>query len=307
MIPPYCHIIDVLRRFDPTLTVSELGDDTSSFVGPDGVQKVEARIQEAGDEFENKTGHAMRERRVGAPGRPDTYEQHGIKRHTFRSGAKVWLEHRHVLPIDPAEGDAIEVRVGRDNWRDITGNEGPRWNADYVDGWIRLHSRWQATNRWQKDLREHNIRITYRYGSLGGDRGRGGETVLSDDVDDFSAPTVENPGRLPPRGTVLVGGAEDGEYVQYGGIDYNTGQLERFSRGERATSASARDGGTLVHYCPLSVRSAVADKTAVELLTYDDFTNQIGESDNISPSNKVEGWNENFEKALQKHSEARSM
>jgi hypothetical protein len=306
MVPPYCHIIDVLRRFDPGLTVSDL-EGSGSFVGPDGVQKVEAKIQEAGDIFEDKTRHAFRERRVGAPGRPDTYEHHGVKRHTFRSGSKVWLEHRHVVPIDPDEGDAVEVRIGRDDWRDITGDEGPRWNANYVDGWIRLHSRWQATNRWQKDLRENNIRVTYRYGALGGDRGRGGETALSGSVDDSSAPAVDGPGRLPPRGTVLVGGPENGEYVEYGGIDYTTGELERVSRGQRATAADSREEGTLVHYCPLSVRSAVADKTAVELLTYDDFTNQIGESDNISPSNKVETWNENFEKALQKHSGARSM
>lgn len=300
--PRYCHPADVLRRFDPKLTVADLEND--SFIGERDLQKVVARIEQAGEEFETATGHAFRETRVGSPGTPQTFEQHGVDRQKYRSGIKVFLDHRHVVPIDPSAGDKIEVRIGRDNWRDITGREGDRWTADYTQGWMRVHARFNTSVRWQKDLRENNFRISYRYGALGGDDARGGETTLDGQVDDAENPTVGDPSRLPARGTVLVGNEE---YVRYGGLDYDTGELTGVSRGRRATDPASHADGTVVHYCPVSVREAVADHAATELVRYDDFVDQIGQGEGVKPSTKIEQWEANFENAKAKHSEARSL
>lgn len=300
--PRYCHPVDVLRRFDPKLTVTDLED--GSFIGEADLQKVVARIEQAGDEFENDTRHSFRETRVGSPGQPATYEQEGVDRQKYRSGIKLFLDHRHVVPLDPAEGDTLEVRTGRDSWRDITDREGERWTADYTQGWLRIHSRFNTSVRWQKDLRENNVRVTYRYGALGGGRDRGGETTLDGQVDDTSDPTVSTPSRLPRRGTLLIGNAE---YVRYGGIDRETGALSGVSRGERATAAESHPDGEVVHYCPIDVREAVADYAAVELIRYDDFVDQIGQGEGVKPSTKIEQWEKNFERIKDKHSEARSL
>lgn len=300
--PMYCHPADVLRRFDPTLSVADLEDD--AFIGNGDYQKVVARVEQAGEEFETATGHAFRETRVGSRGVPQTYEQHGVDRQTYRSGIKVFLDHRHVLPIDASEGDAVEVRTGRDNWRDITDREGQRWTANYVDGWLRVHTRFNSSVRWHKDLRENNFRITYRYGALGGDDARGGETALSEDAGESGALVVSEPARLPRRATVLV---DNDEYVRYGGVDHETGELLDVSRGRRSTDPSSHDAGAVVHYCPMSVRGAVADYAAAELVRYDDFVDQIGQGDGVKPSSKIEDWEGSFEAAKAKHSEARSL
>lgn len=296
----YCLVEDVLRRFDPTLDRSDL--DTNEFVPNDGLAKVESAIQSLSDEFDQDTGHAFRETRVGSPGAEATYETHGVDHEKYRRGVKVWLDHREVLPLDYDAGDRLEIRTGRRSWRDLTQQEDVRWNANYETGWIRIHSGFRTPTKWNREIRDKNIRITYRYGALGGDRDRGGETTLDGDIDDSENPTVEDPSRLPHRGVVSVGGDE---YVEYQSLDYDTGELSGVTRGDKATTASAHDSGEVVHYCPAAVTEAVADAVAAEMVTYDDWVDRLVDSDKgLRHKEKIDQWTERFEKEKARRAEA---
>jgi len=297
----YCLPVDVLRRFDPTLTADDFESD--KYAGSGDMAMLEAEIEDASDEFEEKTGHAFREVRVGSPGTPETYEQHGVDREKFRHGVKVYLDHRHVLPLDPSEGDALEIRIGRHRWRDITDGEGVRWSADYPTGWIRIHSGFRTPRRWNRETMDKNIRVSYRYGALGGDRGQGGETVLaSQTAASETAVAVEDVSRLPRSGLVAVGGSE---YVRYNGLDYPANEIEVSARGVRGTDAAEHGASERVHYCPTSIRSAVAAKAAARLVEKDNFVADLPTpDDSVSNSDKIESWTEEFEREAARHAEA---
>ena len=70
--------------------------------------------------------------------------------------------------MDPDEGDTLEVRVGRDRWRDVTDQEGRRWDLDYQIGRLHLYRR-LIRRAWFDDPTKRILRITYRYGPLGED------------------------------------------------------------------------------------------------------------------------------------------
>jgi len=300
MNTPYCLFEDVLRRFDPTTDPSDFEQELQS---RNPKQKYEAAIENKSNEFEQKTGHAWRETRVGSPDAEETYEYHGEDYDKFRRGVKVWLDHREVLPLDPDKGDSLEVRTGRNNWRDVTDQAGDRYGANYPEGWIRIYAGFRTPARWNREIEDRNIRVSYRYGSLGGDRGRGGETRLSGSVDDSGGVLpVEDASRLPAHGLVTLGGSE---YARFSGADHGAEELTGVSRGVRATDAQAHDAGDTVHYCPLPVREAVAAGVACEMITYDDWTDILVDADaGLSHSDKREQWNKEFEREAARRAEA---
>ena len=298
----YCLLADVLRRFDPTIDPTDLDND--DLLGLNSLEKAEAAIENKTNEFENKTRHAFRTQRVGSPGYPESYEYHGERYEKFRRGVKVYLNHRHVLPLDSQKGDAFEVRVGRFNWRDLTDEVDSRYNANYEKGWIRVYAGFRTPARWNREIEDRNIRISYRYGSLGGNRERGGQTTLSTAVSDTDTTfEVTEAARLPNHALVSVGGTE---YARYSSLDYGADELTGVSRGVRNTEATSHPAGTVVHYVPVDVREAVAAGVAAELTAYDDWTNIIVESgDSMRMRDKHEMWTNEFEQTTARHSEVR--
>lgn len=299
----YTHHLDVLRRFDPQLTQTDL--DNNEFIGNQDEERIKSAIDAAEQEFESRTRNAFRTVRVGAPNDSATYEYHSAKMRRYQGGVKLYLEHRNVLPFDSSEGDKLEVRTSIDSWRDITPDQDSLWNLiDASKGILQLSGLYRFTNiYWRRALRTGNVRVTYRYGSLGGSPRRGGETEASSAINlgDTSI-NLDNGDRFPRRGIFFIGGAE---YVT-GSVSGNTLTVD--SRGIRGTSDQSHDSGVTVHYCPMDVREGIASKAATELLMYDDYNNYLtGAEGSINPRTKMEEWKRQFQNILGKYSEARML
>ena len=305
MEPLYAHPLDALRKFDPTLTESDLDND--DYIGASDREKVRARLDEVCDELESETGRAFRERRVGAPGAPKTYDERDVSGGGGGRPLRVQLRNitpGDIVPLDPNEGDSLQIRTGKDKWEDITADEGDSWQLNYKTGELKIYRR-LVRRIYLRDPEDRYVKATFRYGSLGGSKRRGGQTTLSSGVTDSETTLpVENAERLPRHGVLLV--AND-EYVR-AEVDYESGEVNVEDRAIRATTASAHDAGDPVHYCPLSVRSAVAARTAQELLRFDDWVDELREaSQSLGGKEKMDSWQDEWLRALSKHSGVRSL
>lgn len=295
----YCHPVDPLRVFDPQLSMSDL--ESNGYIGSqDDEDRVLAALEDAESEFDSLTRNPQREVRVGVPGEPATFEHQSADLRRNQNGVKVWLDNTHVTPIDPDEGDSIEIRTGRDSWRDIT-NESDRWEFNYRDGWVRFFSRLHRS-MYRQSARDRIIRICYRHGALGGDPHSAGQTTLTSGVTSGdSTAEVDDYARLPQEGLLLVDGSEYVSARRGAG-----GTLELNARGIRGTTDQDHESGSVVHFCPSDVRKAVAHRAAIELLTYDDWVHQLVDTDHgIQSSMKTDEWKETWEKTLSKYSGAR--
>jgi hypothetical protein len=112
--------------------------------------------------------------------------------------------------------------------------------------------------------------ISYRYGALGGDRGRASQTTLGEDITDSETGTVAvGDGSGFPVGAgagtvvVLIGR----EYVEVNPDPAND-QMDIVTRGVRGTTAASHSDGDRVQYTPGAVRKAVAAR-AGQLLIQD--------------------------------------
>lgn len=258
----YALPVDVLSKLLPTFTAQQLQAD--EIFAHEDEEWLLSKIEEYELKLENETGHAWRERRVGSPGHRATYESWDIDFWRYQNGATLWLDHREVVPLDPEAGDELLIRVGRDRWKDITALEGTMWQANYDEARLRIFGH-RYRGRWRKAGLTDNVRLTYRYGALGGSENRGGQTELASQATvDASTLEVADPARLPARGVLKIGK----EYVQLQGIDYETGTVT-VTRGTRRTKAASHDAGDVVHYCPPEIRSAVAARAAVEFIQTD--------------------------------------
>lgn len=298
----YAHPVDVLGKIVPNFTEQQLNDD-ELFADKDR-EWLLAKIEEYEAKLENETAHAWRERRVGSPGHRATYESWDIDFWRHNHGAILWLDHREVVPIDADADDEILLRTGRNNWRDITDREGTLWRANYDEARIEIFGH-RFRGRWRKAGRRDNVRITYRYGALGGDENRGGETVLNDGVDDEETElAVQDASRLPARGVVLIGGEE---YGMLQSVDLDTHTLT-VTRGTRRTDATAHEAGDVVHYCPPEIRSAVAARVAIEFIQ----TDHIGDNlptpdDDLTFSSLIENLRGEWERTLASRAEAKML
>jgi len=304
---PYCHLVDVLRKFNPQLSESAI--DLDDYIGYEDRAQIRARIDAVSDEFDQQTGTPMRLVRRGSPGDPRTYEYHDADRPDRRTfPLRVDLDGRDIVPLDPDAGDTLEVRQGRDDWDDITDGEGDEWWLDHETGDLKLFQLLVSRVYWEAPD-ERYLRATYRHGALGGGRDRGGQTTLDSQADDTATNlSVADAARLPNGGGVmLLGAGDDAEYVRVTDVDASTDTLT-VSRGERATTATTHESGTPVHYCPLSVRDAVAAKAARELLRYEDWVDDLVEAgDGLGASDKMDAWQQAWQDALAKHSAVRVM
>lgn len=300
----YAHPLDVIRKFNPRIIKDGLLEGDTYIGTEDDEELVRARIEEVEDLFEDLTRNTFRERRVGHEGQPSTYEHHDADFRRYQHGVKLWLDNRNVIPFDSTEGDRLELRTGRDSWRDITDDEGSMYEADYRSGWVRIFGVYRYLGGWHKAIMERNVRATYRHGALGGSRNDGGETSLDGQLAQASDTIpVADATRLPRQGLLLVAGEE---YVRFNGHDSNT--LQNVTRGLRGTDDQDHEDGDQVHYCPPAIRSGIAARAAVELLQYDDWVDSLVEAaDGFAKPQKVQDWNEEWETILNKHSEARML
>lgn len=296
----YCHPVDVFRVFNPQLTENTL--DEKDFIGHNDREQILAAIEDVCSEFEDKTRHALRQRRQGSPGLEGTWEHQEPAIKSARRPIRVNLDHKELLPLDSSQGDALEVRTSRDSWRPILDEGGDTYELDRQEGVLTLYRR--ITRRlWVNGADDRYVRTTYRYGGLGGKQSRGGQTTLVNEVDSSTTTiTVKEPGRLY-SGILLIGNSE---YVRVKSVDYDTGELT-VSRGRRATTEKSHDAGDVVHYCPANARKAVAQKAATELLTYDNWVDELVDIDGVQAQRKLDEWNKAFDQLCAKHSGVRKL
>ena len=305
---PYCHVVDVVRKFDPTLTESEIDGD--SYIGNEDREQIRARIDAVSDEWDRSTGTPMRLVRVGSSGNPRTYERHDAVRQSGYSPLTVSLDNGDIVPLDSNSGDKLEVRTGRDSWEDVTDQEGDEWVLDHDTGQLKLF-RLLVNRVYFEAPDERYARLTYRYGALGGARDRGGETTLDRSLagsDSDTSISVTSAARLPADGGVMLLSSEsEEEYVRVTDVDTSNDMLT-VVRGIRATTVTSHAAETAVHFCPLSVRDAVAAKTARELLRYEDWVDQLVETgDGPGAADKMASWQDAWKDALSKHSSVRRL
>ena len=126
--------------------------------------RAKRRAAAATETWIRETGKAFHAVRVGDPNEPRTWPVFDVQDAVSWSPATVILDEQ-PLPIDPVEGDAIEVRDGRDSWDPITSEEGDAWTLDYRRKRLRIHHRRFARKPWD-DPNTRFCRLTYRYGPL---------------------------------------------------------------------------------------------------------------------------------------------
>lgn len=304
---PLCHLVDAVRKFDPRLTESNVRNE--NYIGNTDAEQLYARIDAVSDTLEQRTGRAFRQHRVGAPDAPATWEYADA---TSRSAfvQEVDLDHDDILPFDSTEDDSVEIRTSRDSWEDITDEQGDEWVLVPDTGELKVfryilrHVYWEARD-------ERFLRATYRYGALGGDRSRSGQTTLSSSATATTGTDtldVADSSRLPyDGGVILVGERPDLEYVRATSVDTGADTVT-VRRAVQGTTAEDHASGVPVHYCPESVRDAVAGMAAAELVRYDDFVEQVDEDQEaVSATAKIDQWEQAFVDVCARESGVRRM
>lgn len=296
----YCHVVDVLRKFNPTITETNIDND--SIVGNEDRAQIRARIDGVGSDLERKTGVAWRRNRKGSPGTPSTYEYQDVDGRRNTTPLRTSLDHRPVLPFDSAEGDTLEIRTGRDSWTDVTDEAGDEFILDYADGTLKLYRILIDRIRWDVPD-DRYLRATYRYGVLGGDQQQGGQTTLDGSVSPGDTTiSVSDAARLPSRGILLI---NNSEYVRLTDVDHSADSLT-VTRGERATSDESHSDGDVVHYAPEDIREAVAGRVAAELVRNDDVVDALPTpDDNVSYSDKTDALESEWQETLGQYADVK--
>lgn len=261
----YATPLDAIRKVDPTLGRDDLLDDEVTNNNDEEI--LLSRIEGAESEFETDTGSAFREVTVG--GGTGTYVYLEARGGNFP--VSLYTRHRPVVPLDSSQGDALEIRTGRNTWDDVTGQEGDQWVADYRLGKFTVY-RMPGIGHLPMlhNFRERFARIRYRYGAAGGRNDWGGQTTITSQLSSGSTSTVGvgDASRLPQGGhTMLLGGEE---YVRVSNVDITNDQVDVDARGLRLTKDRDHPSGTVLHYCPMRVREAVAAWAAHEVIRNDD-------------------------------------
>jgi len=300
----YALPVDVLRKFDPGLTQGDL--DSNSLFGNEDEELILSYIEAAERKFDDRTGHPYREQREGIPDEPYTYEKKDADFWRYQGGTRIWLEKWPVVPFDSTEGDRIEIRTGRDNWKDITDDEGNLFEANWPEGELTIYAA-RYRGSWRKASFTNNIRVTYRYGAFGADPDEGGQTELTSDTTGDGTDTtldVKDARRLPPRGIVNLGGVE---YAFMTGRDVDADTIT-VERGVRDTDAlnSALTSGDTVHYCPENIRDAVAARAARELIRVDHIGDNLPTpDDDLTFSDLLDDLENEWSEAIAENVEAK--
>lgn len=126
--------------------------------------RAKSRVESATQKWINRTNTPFHPYRVGDPDDPRTWEVYDVHKALSWQPATIMLDN-DPLPIDPDEGDKIEVREGRDDWEDITSEEGDDYTIDYQRGRLRIFERRFTFLPWD-DPNTRFCRLTYRHGPL---------------------------------------------------------------------------------------------------------------------------------------------
>lgn len=290
--------VDVIRAFDQTISNTQLASDSVVNI-PDNIDLLESYIEDAEDEFRELTDTDMRVARVGVAGQRETYENvsydldghqtykanwTGVTSDYLPTQVETNLKNDRILPFDPSQGDELYFYAGlsgsagfgtNEAWEDITDEEGETWGIkNHATGIIsfspKLLFETYLTNHQgvgvggRGQLRELTVAISYRYGGLGGSRGRAASTELDAQITDSETGSVAvTDGSGFPVGNsggsivVLV----DREYMSVTPDPANDSMTIE-ERGVRGTSEAAHDSGARVQYTPPVVRKAVAARAA---------------------------------------------
>jgi len=291
-----CLPIDVVRLVDATTTQEQITGGT--YLGGDDRETLRSFIEDAENEFKQRTGESYRIGRQGLSGARETYEEvtyklsghkqyrrtfsHGTFDYSFREGT-VTLGEDRVLPFDTDEGDEIYIYAGLNSderWVDLTGEEGETWDiVNHREGRLaidpnqlrRNHSWFAGDGLNLSATRQRNVRlaITYRYGSLGGSRQGATTTTLTQQIDDTETGTVS-----VADGSLVPSGGSSGPVTFRLGEEYVLADpdpagdaISILERGVRGTSATEHDDGARLNYTPPAIRKAIAARAGMGVLS----------------------------------------
>ena len=158
MATTYCSVEDVSDYLRVPITATST---------PNKAQ-VEKIINRKESEFERRTGHAWRSKKI-------TREVHSLPLlYTFGWGTPIFLRHRRIYDIDADQGDKIEIWQGASaTWENIATN-GQWYDMEYERGSLHLRGFLFSI------LRRNRVRVTYRYGG----EEFAGDTTIPDDIKD---------------------------------------------------------------------------------------------------------------------------
>ncbi len=142
------------------------------------VETAKRRAAAATEKWINRTGHPFHPVRVGAVDEPQSWEVHDVHEATSWEPVTVFLDNHDPLPLDPNEGDTLEVRTGRDAWEDITDQYGEEWTLDARQKRLRIFYRRLISPPFD-DPNTRFMRVTYRYGPLGEEVEINGDGVVT--------------------------------------------------------------------------------------------------------------------------------
>lgn len=293
---PYAHPVDVARALDKS---PDMIDESEK-------ERYATRAAAASQKWDSDTGTPMRSVRVGAPERPETWEVYDAADSNGYRPVVFDLNHSPINPIDPEAGDTIEVRDGRDEYNDITDEQGDGWVIDYPKGQLKIYRFIINTNFFERST-ERFLRITYRHGALGGSRERGSETTLSTAAEfDTDTLDVVDASFLPePPFAALVGSGVDLEYVRVLSLN---GDSLNVTRGVSETVETDHPQGAEVQYVPRDVREAVAAKAAERLVMNDDSDFSVPENATLSSrAERAQSLSEEYDRAAASYSGVRTI
>ena len=158
MVTTYCTVEDVSDFLRVPITANST---------PNKIQ-VEKIINRKEDEFDRRTGHAWRSKKV-------TREIHSLPLiYTFGWGTPIFLRHRRIYDLDVNQGDKVEIWQGASAvWENIVEN-GQWFDVEYERGTLHLRGFLFSI------LRTNRCRVTYRYGG----EEFAGDSVIPSDITD---------------------------------------------------------------------------------------------------------------------------
>lgn len=293
---PYCTPEDVILKLD----------DDPTKVQSNRLESFRNRAESASQQWDTDTGNPMRTVRVGAPERKPTWETHQAREASRTPPIRIGLDNRNINPIDPDEGDTIEVRTGRNDYRDITDEEGDEWVLDERRGAIRIF-RYIIQRAYWENPTDRFLRITYRHGGLGGDPSEGYGTTLDGSVEngDTTFSVADASGFPTTEFSALVGTADSLEAVRVTDI---TGDELTVDRGIRYTDDVDHADGATINYAPADVREAVAAKAAEMLVISDEEGLSVPDNGALSSRReRADRFKQEYERAASKQSNVRTL
>lgn len=268
----------------------------------------QTRVNRASQEWDQSTGSPMRTIRVGAPERPESWEQHDARDARGAPPVRVGLNYDNIVPLDPAEGDALEIRKGRDTYEDVTDEEGDTWIMDYKRGELKVY-RFLINRAVFERVSERFLRISYRAGGLGGSRERGVSTVTTASVTDTDTTlSVEDASGFPQAPVVLfVENASGTEAVRATSVDVDADEIT-VERGVEFTTPDSINNEATVQYTPADVREAVAARATQQVMLNDDSDLAVPDNGQLSSrSERAQQLKETWDTAVARYAGVRTL